>query len=201
MDPQLGQKLETSPAGSSWSSGTGGAGVLVESAFTFVFTCAFAFALHILVVGRSSHRHSIIRLTLIQIVTATIILGISTLIFEPHALTQTGNPVSGSSPFLGISNLFLLAALATGLFATALAFLTQIRMQRETTPTHTAVIFAMEPVFAALFSVLVRGEKAGFVEVFGAVLILIGMLSVQLGRSRQTDQSGPPDRQFHQQES
>ncbi|MBU1700844.1 MAG: DMT family transporter [Candidatus Eisenbacteria bacterium] len=147
--------------------------------------CAVTFALHILVVGRSSPRHSILRLTWIQIVTATILLGAGAFIFEPQAFQQAGNPVSGSPTFLGISTLFLFAAAGTGLFATALAFLTQIRMQRETTPTHTAVIFTMEPVFAALFSIVVRHETAGLAEILGALLILTGIFSVQLGRSHQ----------------
>jgi drug/metabolite transporter (DMT)-like permease len=82
----------------------------------------------------------------------------------------------------GMPSLSVLATiLFTGVFATAFAFAAQTSAQRFTTPTHTAVIFTGEPVFAALFSYLLAGEMLGGRELLGCGLILAGMLSTELG--------------------
>jgi drug/metabolite transporter (DMT)-like permease len=76
------------------------------------------------------------------------------------------------------------AAAFTGLFATAVAFGVQTVAQRLTTATHTALIFAAEPVFAALFSFLLIGEVLGPRQLVGCGLILAGMVAAELGPAR-----------------
>ena len=49
-------------------------------------------------------------------------------------------------------------------------------MQRFTSPTHTALIFCMEPVFAALYAYWAIGERFGLRGLIGAVCILTGMV-------------------------
>ena len=68
----------------------------------------------------------------------------------------------------------------TALLATAGAFLAQTAAQRFTPPTHTALIFATEPVFAALFGWLLLGERLGAWGLAGCGLILAGMLVAEL---------------------
>jgi drug/metabolite transporter (DMT)-like permease len=72
------------------------------------------------------------------------------------------------------------AALFTGIFATALAFLAQASAQAHTSPTHVAVIFATEPVFAGLAGVLLAGERLTRSAWLGCGLILAGMLVAEL---------------------
>jgi drug/metabolite transporter (DMT)-like permease len=74
----------------------------------------------------------------------------------------------------------LFAAAFTGLFATVIAFGVQTVAQRFTSATHTALIFATEPVFAAIFSVLLTGEALGPKELLGCALILAGMLVAEV---------------------
>ena len=62
------------------------------------------------------------------------------------------------------------------LFATVFAFLVQTAAQRLTDPTHTALIFCMEPVFAALFAYVTLGERFGVAGAVGAFLIFAGMI-------------------------
>jgi drug/metabolite transporter (DMT)-like permease len=57
-------------------------------------------------------------------------------------------------------------------------------MQRETTETHTAIVFSAEPVFAALVSLVARKELPGAWEVVGGALILGGILAIQYGTAR-----------------
>jgi len=61
-------------------------------------------------------------------------------------------------------------------FATLFAFAVQTSMQRFTTPTHTALIFCMEPVFAALFAYMLISERWDLWGLVGACCILAGMI-------------------------
>ncbi|MDA8227339.1 MAG: EamA family transporter [Desulfitobacterium hafniense] len=45
-----------------------------------------------------------------------------------------------------------------------------------TTPIDTALIFSSEPVFSALFALLVAGEVFSTTGLIGAALVLAGML-------------------------
>ncbi|MBI3286503.1 MAG: DMT family transporter, partial [Chloroflexi bacterium] len=74
------------------------------------------------------------------------------------------------------------AALFTGLLATALAYLVQTHAQRSTAPTHTALILVSEPVFAALFGYLLAGERLGWRQLWGCLLILLGMMVGEIPR-------------------
>jgi drug/metabolite transporter (DMT)-like permease len=68
-----------------------------------------------------------------------------------------------------------------GLIATALVFGLQTWGQRHTTPTHTALIFALEPVFAALFAAWFAAERLMLREWIGGTLIVLGMIVAELG--------------------
>jgi drug/metabolite transporter (DMT)-like permease len=82
----------------------------------------------------------------------------------------------------------LVAALVTGVGATAVAFLLQTSAQRWVGPTRVVVILLLEPVFAALLSA-VLGERLGARAVLGAALILVAVVVVEvlpqvMGRQR-----------------
>jgi drug/metabolite transporter (DMT)-like permease len=137
-----------------------------------VLGCALGFAGHILLLARFAPGQDPLALTATQIATAGALSALAVPIFEPIALDK----VSAALP----------AAALTGLFATALAYAVQTAAQRATPPTHTALIFSTEPVFAALFAFLLAGERLAPPQVFGATLILAGMLVVQLEPRRLT---------------
>jgi drug/metabolite transporter (DMT)-like permease len=63
---------------------------------------------------------------------------------------------------------------------TAGAFIIQMSAQKFTSPTHTALIFTAEPVFAGLFGYLFFHEILGVKGFLGAFLILFGMLIAEL---------------------
>ena len=67
------------------------------------------------------------------------------------------------------------ALLVTGVFASALAFLVQTWVQRRTSATRVAVVFAMEPVFAGLFGYLLAGDRLGWTGWAGCAVILCGI--------------------------
>jgi drug/metabolite transporter (DMT)-like permease len=139
-----------------------------------VLGCAVAFAAHILLVGRYAPDWPPLRLALVQIVTVAVLSSAAALLLERPIGWPPGN--------------VWFAAAFTGLLATALAFFVQSRAQQATSPTHTALIFAAEPVFAGLFSFLLIGEVLGPRQILGSALIVAGMLVSEFRRRTMKDE-------------
>lgn len=133
----------------------------------WVMLCAALFALHIIAIAHFSPRYPVLPYTLVQLLTVAVLAGGGALIWERGALL----PPPAALP----------AILYMGLVATAFVVGIQTFVQRYTTPTHTALIFALEPVFAALFAILLAQEVLGTREWLGGGLILLGMLVSEVG--------------------
>jgi drug/metabolite transporter (DMT)-like permease len=71
------------------------------------------------------------------------------------------------------------ALVVTAVFASALGFLVQTWAQRRTSATRTALAFAMEPVFTAIFGYTLAGDRLGAVGWGGCVAIFAGILLAQ----------------------
>jgi drug/metabolite transporter (DMT)-like permease len=74
----------------------------------------------------------------------------------------------------------VIALLITAVLATATAFAVQSWAQKFLPATHTALILALEPVFAWLTSFLFLGERLGRRGASGALLILAGIALAEL---------------------
>lgn len=131
--------------------------------------CAAVFACHLLVLGYFSQREFFPAVALGQIA-ATALLSSACLSIEAPKVVWSGNVIS--------------AICVTAVFATALAFALQTWAQQYTTATHTALIFALEPVFALFAAVSFGGEPLTIAAVAGGALILIGILAVELKPAR-----------------
>ena len=70
-------------------------------------------------------------------------------------------------------------------FATVFAFLVQTAMQRFTSPTKTALIFCLEPVFGAIYAHIFGGEILGEWGGIGAVCIILAMILAELPGKKQ----------------
>lgn len=127
--------------------------------------CAFSFALHILGTESFAPGRPLSPLVLAQVLVV--------------AVLATGGAAVETAPTTWTSSLLATAA-ATGLLATALAFFVQAWAQQRTTATRTVLIFALEPVFAALFSAALAQERFGPPELAGGALILAGVLTAEL---------------------
>lgn len=139
-----------------------------------VIACAFAYAAHIVALGHYSGtaRMSFTRLSLYQIATVALLSAATCWWVEP--------------PHIRWSPVVAVAIAVTSLLATALAFSVQTWAQQHTTPTRTALVFSLEPVFAWLTSYLLAGEVLSRRAVLGAALILSGILLVELKPARFT---------------
>ncbi len=79
------------------------------------------------------------------------------------------------------------AVLYMALAAGALALVTQTWAQAHLAPTRAAIIMAMEPVFAALFAVLLGGEALTARMLGGGALVLTTMYLVELAPRRHVE--------------
>jgi drug/metabolite transporter (DMT)-like permease len=128
--------------------------------------CALAFAAHLVTI---SHAAAFVRartLGTVQIAVATFLM----LLTLPL----------GGRPHLHVTTNLVIALVVTGLLATAAAFTIQSWAQQHLSPTHTALIFTLEPVFAWLTSLLFLGEHLSHRALAGAGLILGGILLTEL---------------------
>ena len=83
-------------------------------------------------------------------------------------------------PRLHLSPRLVTALLMTGVLATAVAFTVQSWAQQRLSATRTALILALEPVFAFLTSFLFYGERLSGRASLGALLILGGIAFTEL---------------------
>ncbi|MGH7510205.1 MAG: DMT family transporter [Gemmatimonadales bacterium] len=122
--------------------------------------CAVLFAGQIVAAGHFSRRAPPIRLLAVEMATTA---GLSLLLVP---LLET--PRLTLDAWVGLALLFLALS---GVWS----FYLQLRAQQVLSPTHTALLFMLEPVFAAWTSFLVLGERLSPVQWAGAALILAAM--------------------------
>ncbi|WP_258360500.1 DMT family transporter [Moorella sulfitireducens] len=127
---------------------------------------AFCFAGQILLVERFAGCHHTLVFTSVQLGTVAIVAFFLALPGENFPARFTP----------AVWQAFLLTALP----ATSLAYLIQNKVQQYTTAAHTAIIFSMEPVFAALAAYFWGRETLTWRQGFGCLLILAGMLLAEL---------------------
>ncbi len=73
-----------------------------------------------------------------------------------------------------------LAIAYLAVFASCLAIFVQSKYQRETTPTRAAIIFTMEPIFAAILAVIWLHEILSGTALIGAAIMIAGLLVSEL---------------------
>jgi len=128
--------------------------------------CAACVAIHLLLTGHYTRQHDVYWITTIQM--TTIALASSAIAL------MGGKQVAVYHPFL------LMPLLLCAIFASVFAFLVQTAMQRHIPPSQTALIFCLEPVFAAGYAYVAAGEKLSPIAWLGAILILAAMLIAEL---------------------
>jgi drug/metabolite transporter (DMT)-like permease len=132
-----------------------------------VMLCALTFAGHIIAVDRTTKSFSVVGLTVVQLGTVAVLALICSIV--------SGDvPTIPSGP--GILSLFYL-----GTVASAMILALQLPAQRVVSATETALIFSLEPVFAALFAVVFGGESLCLGFGLGGALMLCGILTCEVG--------------------
>jgi drug/metabolite transporter (DMT)-like permease len=129
--------------------------------------CAVAFAFQIIILGRRAQHFDFVHLVPVEISVCALWMIISIPIADRHA-------------FIRFTPSMLWALAVTALLGTVGCFIVQAWAQRFTPPTHTALIFSLEPVFAGLTSYIFLGERLGPRSFLGAALILTGVLASEI---------------------
>ena len=130
--------------------------------------CATCFAVEIILVQTYTQKHGAMNMVMVQIITTVIL----SLLF----MWWLEKPSIHFVPSLWL-DLFL-----TSVLATAGSLVIQSHYQKQTSAVRAAVIYTMEPLFAAAFAFLIFGEKMPWLGWLGAGLIVAGMLASELGK-------------------
>lgn len=164
----LGILLLTAPPGATFSFATFRN---MNTGDLLTLICAFGFALQVIALAHFSPRFPFEQLALVQIGVCTLIMAVSLPFFE--------------HPYIHWTPLVLVSLAITAIFATALGFTVLSWAQQILPATHTALILALEPVFAWLTAFLVLGQGLRGRSLAGALLVLTGIAITELiSRSR-----------------
>jgi drug/metabolite transporter (DMT)-like permease len=139
-----------------------GVGVGEPGGDALVLAGAAAFSLQIALMERYAPRYDAVAFTFVEMLAAFIGFAVIAValgqVEVPHGWTVWG------------------ALIVTGVFASALGFLVQTWAQRQLSAARTALAFAMEPVWTAIFGFWLAGDRLGAVGWTGAALIMAGIV-------------------------
>lgn len=127
---------------------------------------AFLWAVHILFIDNYSKKVDALKLSFIQFATCSILSLLVAILFEKislSALRQAAVPL-----FYG------------GVCSVGIAYTLQVVGQKHAKPSHAAIIFSLEAVFASIGGVLILNENLGFRGYLGCSLMLLGMILSQV---------------------
>lgn len=152
----------------------GGLSVGYGEALTLV--AAMLYALHIVGLGAWSNARDALGMSILQVVMVAVICLVAS---APHGIELPDNGRDW------------LSVVYMAVFPAALALLGQTWAQAHLPPTRTAIVMSMEPVFAALFAVLLGGESVTLRMVTGGLMVLAAMLIVEAGPRRKVEAEVP----------
>jgi drug/metabolite transporter (DMT)-like permease len=131
----------------------------------FVLASAFLFAAHIIALSKWSSGRDVYAMTVIQLTMCAILAGLASAI-EGYSLP----------PDIGVWGVVIF----TAVFATAVAFIVQTWSQAHMSATKVAVILTMEVVFAAVFAIVLGGERLTIQTAIGGTLVVVAMYLIVL---------------------
>jgi drug/metabolite transporter (DMT)-like permease len=152
----------------------GGFSVGYGEAITFV--SALLYALHIVGLGAWSNAREAMGMSIVQLLVITVVC---------FAAAAPGGMVLPATTGDWLSVVYM------AVVAGALALFGQTWAQAHLPPTRSAIIMSMEPVFAALFAVLLGGESLTARMLVGGALVLTAMLVVEVLPRRRIEAEVP----------
>ncbi len=139
---------------------------------SYMFLCAFAFAVHIVYLGYIVKDNDPKITTFIQISVVAILSTVSMLLFDKTPLNSIDLQVA------------IPAVLYLGIFSTSLCFILQSRAQRNISPPKIGIIFATEGLFGALFSILLGLEPLTAKIMIGGSLVITSIVLMNINFSK-----------------
>ncbi|WP_338088002.1 DMT family transporter [Nocardioides lijunqiniae] len=147
-------------------------GVAIGYGEAITLVGAILYALHIVGLGAWSRPTEALGMSIVQLLVIAVICLVAT---APDGVVLPGTTGDW------------LSVVYMAVFAGALALVGQTWAQAHLTPTRSAIIMSMEPVFAAFFAVLLGGEDLALRMLVGGVMVLTAMLVVEVGPRRKIE--------------
>ena len=151
-------------------------GLSVGYGQAITFVAALLYALHIVGLGAWSDARHAYGMAVVQLAVIAVVCFVAT-VGDGIVLPQTRDD--------------WLAVVYMALFAGAFAMVAQTWAQAHLAPARAAIIMSMEPVFAALFAVLLGGEAFTLRMGVGGLMVLSAMLVVELAPRRRIEVEVP----------
>jgi drug/metabolite transporter (DMT)-like permease len=151
-------------------------GVSVGYGEGLTLLAAVLYAGHIVGLGAWSTAEDAMGMAIVQLLAITTVCSLVTV---PDGLVLPGSAVDWTS------------VLYMAVFAAALALAGQTWAQAHLPPTRSAIIMSMEPVFAAVFAVLLGGEDLTLRMLVGGAMVLTAMLAVEVAPRRKLEAEVP----------
>jgi drug/metabolite transporter (DMT)-like permease len=158
----------------SWPTGGGP----INRGDLLVLGCALAWALYIVENADRSQRHSPLLFSALQVGCASVTLGVFTFFFR---LLRPNVPFTSFEirPLVFDRDFWIAVAYMT-VFATLISFTVQTWAQTKMSATHAALIFALEPVWAAILAAIFLAERLGTRGFLGGGLVVLGIVVSEL---------------------
>jgi drug/metabolite transporter (DMT)-like permease len=157
---------------------TVGLGVLTLNGFSvgygqaLTFVASVLYALHIVALGSWSTARDALGMSVVQLLVIAAVCLVAT---APDGIVLPDRAADWW------------AIIYMALVAGALGIAAQTWAQSQLSPTRTAIIMSTEPVFAAVFAVLLGGEALTGRMLLGGALVLTAMLVVEIGPRRKVE--------------
>lgn len=139
-----------------------------------VLACAVFFAVYIVENAERAPRHNPLVFTAVQITVATAGMGLLSL------WLRAARPALAITAFearpLVFDRDFVIAVAYMATFATIGTFAVQTWAQTKMSATHAAIIFALEPVWTAIFAAIVLSERLSRRAFLGGALVIAGIV-------------------------
>ncbi|QSF46040.1 DMT family transporter [Paenibacillus tianjinensis] len=150
-----------------------GSALSLNKGDTLILLCAIAFALQVAYTGVYAPRYPALPLATLQLAFVGLLSTFASLIVDGTA------PLAHSAELVMKPDVLWALLISIGP-TSAFAFWIQTACQKYTTPSRVAIIYAMEPVFAAFTGLVFGGETLGLSAGLGCLCILAAMLMAEL---------------------
>lgn len=154
-------------------------GASVNRGDLLVFGCGVVFAFYIVELAERSGAHDPVWLTAVQLAVVVLCAGALSVLLRLLLSTRL-DAAAAESRAIVWRGPFLWSILYLGSLGTVGTFLGQTWAQRHMSATHAAIIFALEPVAAALLAAWFLGERLGPRGIVGGLLVLAGIVVSEL---------------------
>tara|TARA_B100002051_G_scaffold99721_1_gene95168 strand:+ start:34310 stop:35236 length:927 start_codon:yes stop_codon:yes gene_type:complete len=131
------------------------------------FGCAIFFAMHIIAQSDAvKNKINLIRFFIIQCLSVSLFAGLCALIINEPAIPWEHPQI----------NILYWSLIINGMIATTFAIFVMIWAQKILSAGETAVIFSLEPIFAALFSIFMGVESFGVLQWTGGIIVVLSVI-------------------------